>query len=142
MRVARKRSVLREGVIAVELAVLLPFLMFVAAIGVDFARIFSRTVILETASRNGAIYASYEPAKSTDTAGIQAVVLKDCTDISPTPTVTSSTYTGTDGFSYVKVTVKYTFTTVMKFPGVPNSKVLSRTTDMRICPIYPKPGTY
>jgi len=116
--------------------------MFVAAIGVDFARIFSRTIILETASRNGAIWASYEPSRSTNTAGIQAVVLKDCTDISPTPTVTSSIYTGTDGFSYVKVTVKYTFTTVMKFPGVPNSKELSRTTDMRICPLYPKPGTY
>lgn len=142
MIIRRRQTEERNGAVSVELAVLLPFLVFLSAIGVDFARVFSRTMILETASRNAAIWAAQEPSHAADTAGIQAVALKDLTDISPTPTVTSQTYVGADGFNYVKVTVKYAFATVMKFPGVPSQSNLSRSTDMRISPIYPKAGTY
>ena len=132
----------RRGAVAVELAILLPLLMFMAVIGVDYARVFSRTLILETASRNACLYACQDSDKAADTTGIQTVALYDLTDVSPTPTVASSTYTGSDGFQYVRVTVSMTFTTVTNFPGVPYQSTLSRTTDMRICPKTPKSGTF
>jgi len=138
----RRTQAPRHGAVAVELAVLLPLLMFLAVIGVDYARVFSRTLILETASRNAAWYACQDSTKAADTAGIQAVAQKDLADITPTPTVTSSTYTGTDGFQHVKVTVSMTFNTVTNFPAVPYSSNLSRTTDFRVCPKTPKPGTF
>ena len=138
----RRPTADRHGSVAVELAILLPLLVFLAVIGVDYARVFSRTLILESASRNAALYACQDSDKAIDTTGIRAVAQKDLTDVSPTPTVTSSTYTGTDGFLHVKVTVAMTFTTVTNFPGVPHQSNLSRTTDMRVCPKTPKPGTF
>lgn len=138
----RRTLARRHGAVAVELAILLPMLMFLAVIGVDYARVFSRTLILETASRNAAWYACQDPTKAVDTAGIKAVAQKDLTDVSDTTNVTSSTYAGTDGFTHVKVTVSMTFNTVTNFPGVPYSSNLSRTTDFRVCPATPKPGTF
>lgn len=138
----RLSSPSRPGAVTVELAVLLPLILFLAAVGVDYARVFSRAMILETASRNACVYASQDPVKAADTAGIQVVAQKDLTDVSPTPTVDSTVYTGADGLTYVRVTVSMTFTTVMNFPGVPSSTTLSRSTDMRVNPTTPKPGTY
>ncbi|MSR51863.1 MAG: pilus assembly protein [Gemmataceae bacterium] len=134
----------RTASVAVELVVLLPILMFFAIIGVDYARIFSRIMILETASRNACLYAAEDPIKAYDTVGIEVVARKDMTDISPeTPTtVTIERFTGTDGFNYVKVTVSITFKTVTNFPGVPSQSQLNRSTHMRVCPTTPKPGTF
>jgi Flp pilus assembly protein TadG len=138
----RRIQAARSGAVAVELAILLPMITFLAVIGVDYARIFSRTLILQTASRNGAWYACQDPTHAADTAGIQAVANKDLSDVSDTTNVTSSTYTGTDGFMHVTVTVSMTFNTICNFPGVPYSSNLSRTTDFRVCPATPKPGTF
>lgn len=132
----------RSAAIAVELAVVLPLLMFLAAVGVDYARIFARALILETASRNACIYAAQNPTYAADKTGIETVARKDLTDVGDTTTVTSGTYTGADGNPYVKVTVSMTFTTIANFPGVPSSSNLSRSTDMRVNPTGPKPGTY
>lgn len=144
MRIHRSSRSVRTASVAVELAVLLPMLMFFGVIGVDYARIFSRIQILETASRNACVYAAQDPIKAADTVAIEAVAKKDMTDISAsTPTtVTSEVFTGTDGFKYVKVTTTMTFKTVTNFPGVPSQTVLNRTTQMRVCPTTPKAGTY
>jgi Flp pilus assembly protein TadG len=132
----------RSGTVAVELAILLPLLVFLCAIGVDFARVFSRAILLETASRNACFWAAQDPVRAKDKPGIEAVALRDLADITPTPRITSQTYFGADGFEYVRVTIEYTFDTIMDFPGVPVRSDLVRSTDMRICPAYPKPGTY
>jgi Flp pilus assembly protein TadG len=144
MLIPRSSRSARSGTIAIELAILLPLLMFLAVIGVDYARIFSRAMCLESASRNACYYAAQDSDKAADTAGIQAVALKDLTDVSPTPTVTvtKDTTNRADGFQYVKVTVTMTFTTITNFPAVPNSTQLSRSTEMRINPKTPKAGTY
>ena len=142
MRIHSSSGSVRPGTVSIELAVLLPLLLFIAVIGVDYARIFSRAINLESASRNACIYAAQDSDKAVDTVGIQTVALKDLTDVSPTPTVTSQVYAGADGFNYVKVTVTMTFATVTDFPGVPSSSTLTRSTDMRVCPKTPKSGTY
>jgi Flp pilus assembly protein TadG len=142
MTARQASAVRRDGAIAVEFAVLLPLVMFLAVIGVDYARIFSRALILETASRNGALWASEDITHAQDTAGITAVCNKDLTDTSPTPTITVTTYVAADGFTYVQVKIQQTFATVTDFPGVPSNSTLSRTTDMRVKPTTPKPGTF
>ena len=134
---------------AVEMAVLLPLLMFVAVIGVDYARIFSRAIVIEAASRNACYFAAQHPDKAADTplanAGIQAVAMRDLTEFTSagvTPTVTSELYMGSDGYQHVKVRITVNFSTVTNYPGVPSSTTLSRSTDMRVCPATPKPGTF
>jgi Flp pilus assembly protein TadG len=136
----RSTSPSRLGSVAVELAVLMPFLAFIFAAG--YARIFSRALKLEAASRNGAIYAGDNAANSSDTTKITSVVLKDLTDVTPTPTVTITSSTGTDGFKYVRVTVTSTFSTVTHMPGIPQTTTLKRSTDVRVSPDSPKAGTY
>ena len=142
MLLRRSSPRLRSGSVAVELAILLPLIVFFAVIGVDYARIFSRTMILETASRNAAYWACQDIDHANNTAGIVSVAQQDLTDVSPTPTVTSRVYDGGDGFKYVRVTVSMPFDTVTNFPGVPRTSTLERTTDMRVLPTYPKPGTF
>ena len=135
----------RRGAMAVEMAILLPLLMFMAVVGVDYARIFSRAIVIEAASRNACYWAAQHPDNSVNTTGIQAVALRDLTEFTTggvTPTITSQKYNGGDGFEHIRVTVTVNFSTVSNFPGVPSSTNLSRTTDMRICPKTPKPGTF
>ena len=135
----------RRGSVAVEMAILLPLLMFMAVIGVDYARIFSRAIVIEAASRNACYWAAQHPDKSIDDAGIQTVAMRDLTEFTSggvTPTVAVTRYTGTDGYPHIQVTVTVTFNTVTNYPGVPNSTTLTRMTDMRVCPKTPKPGTF
>ena len=142
MRLHRLDRENRRGSVAVEMAILLPLLMFLAVIGVDYARVFSRTLILESASRNACWYACQDQDNADNVTMITLVAQRDLTDVSPTPTVTTSQYVGADGFKYVRVNVSMTFTTITNYPGVPSTSTLTRTTDMRICPTTPKPGTF
>src|SRR5262249_3064330 len=53
----RVSSRLRRAAAAVELAVLLPFLMFLFVIAVDWSRVFYASVIVSNCARNGALSA-------------------------------------------------------------------------------------
>jgi Flp pilus assembly protein TadG len=127
----------RPGTSAVEFAVVLPFLLFMVVIAVDFARVYRNAQVVMSAARNGALYGSDNPTKAADTDGIQAAALQEAVDLSPAPTVTSTTGTDTDGSPYVRVTVSCPFQTITRYPGVPASMALTRTVQMRICPLKP-----
>jgi len=134
--VGRSRRV-REGAAAVEFAVVLPLLMFLFGIGVDFARAFYAHLIITNAARSGALYACDNPTKSTDTAGIQAAALRDTSDLSNV-TVTSGTYTS-GGISYVWVNVQYPFQSLTSFAGVGSTTTINQVATMRIEPTTPAP---
>jgi Flp pilus assembly protein TadG len=127
----------RRAVAAVELAVLLPFLMFLFVIGVDFARVFYHSLTLTNCARNGAFYGCQDATHAADTAGIQTAALADAGNLSPAPTVSSTTTTDADGNSCVQVTTTYTFQTITSYPGVPSSLTLTRTVQMRTAPTVP-----
>lgn len=131
----------RRGVAAVELAFLLPLLVFLFLIAVDFGRIFYFSVTIGNCARNGALwqsdpYAQLEsPYKTlTEAALADAFNLNDPDNV---PAVTSTT--GTDGSSnaYVEVTVTYRFQTLTRFPGIPSDTNLSRTVRMPVAPNNP-----
>jgi Flp pilus assembly protein TadG len=125
----------RKAAAAVELAVLLPFLIFLVVIAVDYGRIFYFTQIIENCARQGALYASDTQAPAYNLYGtVSAAALADASGLSPQPTVTSTTGTDLAGNSYVAVTVAWTFHTITTYPGVPSSVSLSRTAQMRVAP--------
>jgi Flp pilus assembly protein TadG len=128
----------RQGAATVELAVLTPLLMFLFLIAVDFARVFYQAVVLADCARCGAVYGSQDPEKSVDTAGIESAALADATDLSPVPSVASTTGTDGDGHPFVEVTVQREFRTFVDYPGIPSSLTVTRTARMRVAPLVPK----
>src|SRR5436190_10912754 len=111
----------RRGAAVVELAVLLPLLVFLFVVAVDFARIFYYSVTLTNCARAGAMYAS-DPTTSAESpfASTQAAALADATNLTPAPTISTTSGVDAAGRPYVEVTAAYTFRTITGLPGVPN----------------------
>jgi Flp pilus assembly protein TadG len=120
----------------VELAVLLPLLAFLLVVAIDFSRIYYASLILNNCARNGALYGCDNPANAQDTAGIQSAALADAPNLSPAPSVTSTTGTDADG-SYIEVTVSWQFQTITNYPGVPSPINLVRKVRMHVSPTVP-----
>jgi Flp pilus assembly protein TadG len=147
----------RRAAAAVEFAVLAPFLAFLFVIAVDWARVFYYSIAVKNCARNGALYLSLQQSAKTTSAPytdsgivnlyitsanpVTAAALADAPDLSPTPTVTSTTGSDTNG-SYVEVTVSYTFQTVTNFSvrnfTVPSSTNVTSTNRMYVPPESPK----
>ena len=128
----------RRGAAIVELAVLLPLLVFLFVIAVDFARVFYYSVTLTNCARAGALYAS-DPTTNAESpyASTQAAALADASNLAPAPTVTSVTGVDAAGRPYVEVTAAYPFRTITGFPGVPNQVNLTRKVRMNISASVP-----
>ena len=124
----------RHGVAAVELAALLPFIAFLFAVTVDFARIFYYTQVVENCARNGAVYASNVSSAQSPYANLTAAAQADAAGLTPQPSVSSASGTDAAGNAYVQVTVSWTFRTITAFPGIPSSVNISRTVQMRVAP--------
>jgi Flp pilus assembly protein TadG len=128
----------RQAGAAVELAVLLPFLALTAVIALDWARVFYYSVAISNAARQGAIYAS-DPVAAANSpyADVQQAALADTTNLSPQPTVSSTSGADGAGNPYVEVTVAWTFSTITNYPGVDAPVKISRTVRMRVAPTTP-----
>ena len=151
-----RKPTVRKGAQVVELAVLLPFLAFMFVIAVDWARIFYYSIAVTNCARNGALYLSQQQSAKTTSAPntdsgyvnlyvnsaspVTAAALADAPDLTPTPTVTSTS--GSDGYGpYVEVTVSCPFQTVTNFSVgnflVPSSTNVTRTIRMYVPPESP-----
>jgi Flp pilus assembly protein TadG len=135
-QVRRRRqrpATIRRGAAVVELAILLPLLIFLFVISVDFARVYYYSVTLTNCARAGAMYAS-DPTTAAESpfANVQAAALADATNLTPAPGVTSTNGVDSTGHSYVEVTAAYTFQTITGFPGIPNQINLTRSVRMNI----------
>lgn len=128
----------RRGGAAVELACLLPLLLFLFVIAVDFSSVFYFSLTLQNCARAGAIYAS-DPAVADESPFTSAedAALADATNLSPSPTVTQDEGTDVNGRAYVEVTVSYPYGTVTAFPGVPSQMNLTRSVRMYRAAISP-----
>ena len=147
----------RRAAAAVEFAVLAPFLAFMFVIAVDWARVFYYSIAVKNCARNGALYMSLQQSAKTTSSPytdsgyvnlyvnskhpVTDAALADAPDLTPTPTVTSTT--GSDGYGpYVEVTVSYTFQTVtgfsVQFFSVPASTNVTSTCRMYVPPESPK----
>lgn len=126
----------RHAAAAVELAVLMPLLMFLFLVTVDYCRIYYAAIIVNNCARNGAIFGSdpYLASRTTTPyTTVQSAALADATDLSPQPTV-QTVY----GLDYVEVSVTYPFQTLTTYPGLPKQVDLKRTVRMQIAPTVPR----
>jgi Flp pilus assembly protein TadG len=117
----------------VELAVLLPLLAILFVFAVDFARVFYISLTLTNCARAGALYAC-DPvaAKESPFPSVESAALADATNLSPQPTISSTTGVDTSGRAYAEVTASSSFATITKFPLVPSQLQLTRTVRMFI----------
>ena len=153
----------RRGAAAVEAAILLPFVVFLAAIAVDWARLLYYTITLDNVARGGALAACDKeawlkspqnptqtayPAAFPGTAAQQAVLtnaaLAEAPNLDRTPTVTAASLAdGGDGSPAVVVTATLPFTTFTNYTygklfGVEHTRTLTRRVQMRIAPEAPQ----
>jgi Flp pilus assembly protein TadG len=129
----------RRAAATVELAVLLPFLVFLFVLAVDWARVFYYSTIITNSARQGALYAG-DPVRQSQSpyASVSDAALADASDLQPPPTVTTVNGVDAWGNSYVDVTVNWQFATVTNYPVVGQSVQLSRTVRARVAPDSPK----
>lgn len=147
----------RRGASTVELAILLPFICFMFALAVDYARIFYFAVTLENCARNGAYYASNYPNANhiySDIYGYKTMneaIMSDAVNVSSMAATPDPTYqvqygatedgpwtsSETSTSQYVKVTVSWTFQSLTNFPPLPESVPMSRTVIMKMAPAIP-----
>jgi Flp pilus assembly protein TadG len=153
---ARNRTV-RKGAQVVEFAILLPFITFLFVIAVDWARVFYYSITVTNCARNGALYLSQKQSAKTTSSPytdsgyvnlyinaadpVTAAALADAPNLTPAPTVTSTTGTDSNKQSYVEVTVSYTFHAVTSFSvgnfGVPSSTNVTKTIRVYVPPESP-----
>jgi Flp pilus assembly protein TadG len=146
----------RRGAAVVEFAILAPFLAFLFVIAIDWARIFYYSITVRNCARNGAMYLSLKQSAKTTTSPytdsgyvnlyansktpVTDAALADASNLTPTPTVTSTTGSDTYG-NYVEVTVAYTFHSVTHFSVanfvVPSSTNVTSTVRMYVPPESP-----
>jgi TadE-like protein len=133
---ARKRRGHRRGAAAVEVALLLPVLVFCSMMTVDFARVAYVQLALQNCARNGALYEFYTKAGYSLPSGwtsLATAVNADApsgTKVSATAaTVTLSTYT------YITVTATTTFSPIglpsmHGLESIPGTVTLTQTATM------------
>lgn len=152
----RNRTI-RKGAQVVEFAILLPFLAFLFVIAIDWARVFYYSITVTNCARNGALYLSQKQSAVTTSSPytdsgyvnlyvnaadpVKAAALADAPNLTPAPTVTSTTGTDSNKQSYVEVTVSYTFHAVTSFSvgkfGVPSSTNVTKTVRVYVPPESP-----
>jgi Flp pilus assembly protein TadG len=134
-----RRQVHRRGASTVELAVLLPFLALLFVIALDWSRLFYAAVVIDNCARNAAMYAS-DPYSTTQSpySSVTAAALADAPNLTPQPTVTTTSGVDASGLAYVDCTVSYNFQTLTNFPGVPQNTTLVRTVRAYVAPQAPQ----
>jgi Flp pilus assembly protein TadG len=127
----------RRGVAVVELAVMLPLLVFLFVVTVDFARVYYFSLTLQNCARAGAMYAS-DPyvADESPFASTEEAALSDATNLSPAPKITQKSGTDASGRSYVEVTAAYSFKSITRYLGIPKLNI-SRSIRMYTAAITP-----
>jgi hypothetical protein len=128
---------------AVELALLLPLLVFTCMAVVDFARVLYAMVILQNCARNGALYEFYSSAGCSLPAGwssLSAAVQADAGSLSVTIPNTSNSNSNpyspqATSNNYVTVTVQCDFTLLTLgsnggLPSIGNSMTLTQSVSM------------
>lgn len=136
---ARTRA--RHAAATPEFAILLPLLMFLFGIGVDWARAFYYHITITNASRNAAIWGSDSPDRATDAAGIESIARRDTTSLGSGVSV-ESRVVNVAGVDYLRVKVSYEFQPITGLPGTPASQTIYQVGEMRVMPTDPRPGTY
>ena len=134
-----------EGSQLMELALVLPFLLFLLFGTIDFGRAYYVYLEVSSAAEAGAFYGLSNP---TDTSGMQAAAslnAQDLTSLTPVASYGAECLDGTQSTSasgtapvcsygavqYVEVDTTSTYTPLLPYPGIPASITLTGKSRMR-----------
>src|SRR5262249_7793236 len=126
-RLTSPRGSRRRATAAVELALLLPFLVFLMLIAIDYCRLFYYSQVVTNCARNGGLYAS-DPfaASQSPYPDLASAAKADASpEIQSQLTVTSQNGADANG-NYTTVTVSYPFSTLTNYPGIPSNVTITR----------------
>ncbi len=124
----------RCGVAAVELALVMPLLLLLSVISVDFARGYYNAQVISDSARSAALFAANtDLSDMTSLNSATEMALKCAQGLKPLPTVTITTGVDSDDRDYVEVTVSQQFPLVSPF--IFNSHYpIQRTSRARLFP--------
>ncbi|HZO81742.1 MAG TPA: TadE/TadG family type IV pilus assembly protein [Candidatus Binataceae bacterium] len=135
-----------KGQSMVELALVLPTLALLLVVVADFARVFYLSIAVANAARAGVAYGSQSLLKAIQFDSIQQAALNDGQNIAGL-TATASDVCMCNGAvvacspaacaqpqTYVQVTTRTTFHTLLNYPGVPSTIPISYTAMMEVRP--------
>jgi TadE-like protein len=126
----------RSGAAAVELAGLLPILVFLSMATVDYARVAYVQVVLQNCARNGALYEFYSKAGFSLPSGWTSLSAAASADAPSNLTISASASTpGSSSNNTVTVTVTATFNPIAlpsmyELPALPGSVTLTQSATM------------
>jgi Flp pilus assembly protein TadG len=125
----------RRGAAVAEMAILLPFVVFLFLVAVDFCRVFYCTQTIQGCAEAGALYASgiaqSAPGTTPTDAAKQAAVAEG-TMLNPPVSTQNVTVSFSGNVATVKVS--YQFQMLTGFLGLPQTSQLVRSTQMVLAP--------
>jgi Flp pilus assembly protein TadG len=142
------RHAARSGAAVVEAAILIPFLLMLAVGVTDVATVYYASVYVSSAASNGAQWGSQSMTNAQNTPGVITATQLDKLDM-PTamwnkfsndynytgsnPAVTVVLAPEPSGSDWcLRVTVAYTFPTLIKYPGLPSTLTVRHTACNRV----------
>lgn len=128
----------RRGTSIIELALLLPVLLFISIVILDWARVYQRAIVLTNCARQGAFYLA-DPAYAIEAPyqNVQEAIMAEAAGMDPPPTISTAYSQDEQGNTYVEVTAQTQFHTITNYPGIMNPIQLTRTVRMRVSPFIP-----
>ncbi|MBL4830075.1 MAG: pilus assembly protein [Aliivibrio sp.] len=144
----------QQGIVAVESVFILPFIILIMFIILDFGRVMFTSVTTANAARAAAGYGAQSTNLSIDYAGMTLAAVNDASNLKidddNTATVSVSARRicrcigssvevdcvsnscGASSEVYVEVTATRDFHTIVPYPYIPESVLISRTATMRV----------
>jgi Flp pilus assembly protein TadG len=102
------------------MAIVVPFLVFLYAVALDYCRIYSAAQVVNNAARCGALYATSTVTAANNLTPLQAAQQAALAEaVSLSPPLQASNVTVTTSATSATVTVAYQFQTVSPYLGLP-----------------------
>lgn len=120
-----------RGQAMVELALLLPILVFGLIGGADMARAYAAQLSTQNAARAGAEAAVLGAATTDAQIATYARAELAGPGLNASAATVTVTHTTVSGVNYVRVRVSYVWNTLVPWPLVPNTVTFDRSTQMR-----------
>jgi Flp pilus assembly protein TadG len=150
--VKRRFGLSQAGLAIVEFTLAVPLLLLIFVGLVEVGRFAYYSILVANAARAGVQYGAQNMSNAQDDTGMQAAATNDAQNIASITAQSGRTCECTDGTTtstqdcsngtcalssyhrvvYVWVTASGTFTSLFRYPGVPQSLSLSRTATMRV----------
>lgn len=133
-----RRASARRGVAAVELAIVLPILLFFFLVALDFGRVYYGSLTSANSARNGALYESYSrPAGAPQEFRYTSAKNAAAADASNLTFDPNNDVSVTNSSGKVTVTVTHRFRTVTNYFNLPSPVSVPRKVVMREVPVVP-----